>query len=292
MAQTLLGIQQNYGPQYVQLALQNLQQSDPQGYSAYKQLFDQIQQEASQNPPDQALSEGTQTAINNILKNSQTLTPTEETQALNQSNAGNVQSGIILGNAPTQNNVNAVVGATDQQQQQAQSAAQQYLSEGVTPADISYRTLQQNLSNLGNFVSGVTPTSEFSSLSGASQGAAPILQTGYSPQGINENQAASSGINLQNELFGTQEQLASGTANPYLAGLNLGIQGISTGLTANPNLFSQFGSSSVSPQSNQNAYLEYLGLGTPGMTGSGGSFGYEAPASNADISGGDYSSTV
>src|SRR5271154_1709121 len=35
MAQVLLGIQQNYGPQYIQQSLQELQQSDPTGYAAY-----------------------------------------------------------------------------------------------------------------------------------------------------------------------------------------------------------------------------------------------------------------
>lgn len=244
MAQTLLGIQQNLGPQYIALALQNLQQSDPQGYAAYKQLFDQIQTEASQNPPDQPLSEQTQSAINNILQNSQTLTPEEQQQSLDRSNAGNVASGITLGNAPEQANVNALVSAADQQQQQAEGTATQYLNEGVTPADISYRTLQQNLSNLGNFINGVTPTSEFSSISGASSGAAPIIQTGYQPQTINEGQTAQAGVNLQNELFGTQSQLESGTANPYLAGLNLGISGLTTGLNVNPNLFGNlFGNS-------------------------------------------------
>jgi hypothetical protein len=239
MAQTLLGIQQNLGPQYVQLALQNLQQSDPTGYAAYEQLFNQIQQEAAQNPPDQPLSEATQSAINNILQGSQTLNPQEQTEATQAANAGNVANGILLGNAPQQAVVNSVVGATDANNQQAQGAAEQYLSEGVSPADIAFRTLQQNLSNEGAFVSGQNPTAEFSSLSGAAQGAAPTLPTGYQSPSINETQAAGQGITNANNLFSAQSELANAQANPYLAGLNFGIQGISTGLNANPNLIAE-----------------------------------------------------
>lgn len=252
MAQTLLGIQQNLGPQYIQLALQNLQQSDPTGYAAYNQLFNQIQQEASQGPPDQPLSEATQGAINNLLQNAQTLTPTEQTQATQQANADNAATGILLGNAPEQAVVNSVVGATDQQTNQAQSAAEQYLNEGVSPADIAFRTLQQNLANEGAFVSGQNPTAEFSSLSGASNGAAPTnIPTDYQTPGINESQVAGQGISNANNLFGAQSELENAQANPYLAGLNFGIQGLSTGLNANPNLFS-----SLFSAGNQTPYTE------------------------------------
>jgi hypothetical protein len=226
LAQTLLGIQQNLGPQYIQLALQNLQQSDPTGYGAYQQLFDQIQQEAAQNPPDQPLSEATQSQINNVLQNSNTLTPTELTQTEGAANAGNEASGITLGNAPTQNVANSVVGATDTQNQQAQQGAEQYLSEGVSPADIAFRTLQQNLANESNFVSGQNPVPEFASLSGASSGAAPTnTPTNYQSPYINESQVAEQGIENANSLFGSQAELANNQANPYLTGLNFGLQG-------------------------------------------------------------------
>src|ERR1017187_1373125 len=42
MAQALLDIQNNYGSQYVQQRLADLQQSDPTGYAARQQLFDKI----------------------------------------------------------------------------------------------------------------------------------------------------------------------------------------------------------------------------------------------------------
>lgn len=270
MAQTLLGIQQNYGPQYIQLALQNLQQSDPQGYAAYSQLFNQIQQEAQANP-DQPLSNNTQSAINNLLQNAQTLSPTAETQVLQGSNAGNVATGITSGNIPEQNNVNAVVNAADQQQNQVENAAAQYLGEGVSPADISYRTLEQNLQNLGSFVAGQNPETEFQSISGASGGAAPYPQTNVQNPSINENAAASAGLNLANNLFGTQSTLAENTANPYLAGLNFGLQGISTGLNVNPNLFNEFGSTYSTPFTAEDA----------AATGAGTIFAGGQPLGNA-----------
>ena len=286
MSQVLLDIQKGLGSQYIAQRLQDLQQSDPTGYAAYGQLFNQIQQEAAANPPDLPLSQATQDSINGILKNSGTLTPTEMSQAENQANAGNVASGVYLGNAPQQAVSSAVVNAADQQQNQAEAAASQYLQQGTTPSDIQFRTTQQNMANLGAFINGQNPTAEFSSLSGAANGAAPTPNTGYVPPTMNEGQAAQTGINNANQGFAYQTELSNASANPYLAGLNLGTQGVNQ--IASSGLFSGSANSSVPAANNQNALLEYYGMGTAAMTGSGASYGTVAPASEPTT---DYSTT-
>lgn len=273
MSQVLLDIQQGLGSQYIAQRLKDLQQSDPTGYAAYGQLFDQIQQEAAANPPDMPLSQATQTSINSILQSSGTLTPTEMSQVENQSNAGNVASGVYLGNAPAQATANAAVNATDQQQNQAESAASQYLQQGTTPSDIQFRTTQQNLSNLGAFINGQNPTAQFASLSGSQQGAAPNPNTGYTPPTLNEGQAAATGINNANQGFAYQNELSNASANPYLAGLNIGIQGLSTALGTNP-LSSSMTSAQMTGLINQNPY--YTGQAQlPGAV----------PIGNADVGG-------
>ena len=265
MAQVLLNIQQGYGAAFIQQRLQDLQQADPTGYAAYGQLFDQIQKDIQQTPPDMPLSQTTQSAIQGVLTNSQSLSPEALAQVQNQARAGNVASGVYLGNAPAQTEANAVVNATDQQNQQAQDAAEKYLSSGVTPEDIQFRATQQNAADLGAFINGQTPTAQFGSLSGASGGAAPYPNTGYSQPTLNEGQAAQQGINESNSIYGIQNQISQGQVNPFSFGLNLAGQGV--------NLYnSAFGgtnpwSTGVSPLQSGNALNEFGGTGAAGMTG-------------------------
>ena len=226
MSQTLLDIQKGLGSQYIAQRLADLKQSDPTGYATYGQLFDQIQQEAAKNPPDMPLAQSTQSQINQILKGSTSLSPSEMSQVQNQANAQNVASGITLGNAPQQAVGTAAVNALDAQQNQAQAAAQQYLSEGVTPSDIQYRKLQQDMANYGAFANGQNPTAQFGSLSGAQQGAAPNPNTGYQAPTLNMQQGAQQGMNIANSVYGSSSQLANGTANPYMSGISMALQGV------------------------------------------------------------------
>ena len=273
MAQVLLDIQNGLGSQFIAQRLADLQQSDPTGYAAYGQLFNQIQQEAAQSPPDMPLSQAVQSQINSVLQSSNTLSPSEMTQVQQQSAAGNESSGITLGNAPSQVTGTAAVNAVDQQQAQAQAAAGQYLQEGVTPSDIAFRSTQQNVANEGAFINGQNPTAEFSSLSGAQQGAAPTPNTGFQQQTLNEQQGAAQGIGQANQLFDYQSQLSNAESNPYLAGLSTALSGISSAANiAGGNPYSQMTNpfaSTTTPQSQSYAaYDQFTGLGTPGQANS------------------------
>ena len=248
MAGALLAIQQNLGAGYIAQRLADLKQSDPTGYAAYQQLFDNIQKEAAQTPPDMPLSQATQASIQGILKGSTSLTPEELTQVRQQQGAQDAASGIMLGNAPAAAMGTAAVNAVDQKTNQAEAAASQYLSQGTTPGDIAYRALQQNMSNEANFVNGTNPTAQFSSLSGAQNGAAPNPNTGYQAPTINQQQAAVTGINQANQQFAYQDELSQGTANPYLAGLNFGIKGLQ--VAGNAGLFSSAASNPYVSQFN------------------------------------------
>jgi len=228
MAQTLLDIQNGLGSQYIAQRLADLQQSDPTGYAAYQQLFDQIQADAAKAPPNMPLATSTQDAINNILKGSQTLDPTSLSQVQQGVRGNQVASGIYLGNAPAAAEGAAVVNATDQQNQAAQAAASSFLQSGTSPTDIQYRTTQQNMANLGAFINGQNPTAEFSSLSGAQSQAAPNPNTGYATPGMNEGQAAQTGINQAQGIYSGQTDWSSNNVNPYMAGLNMASQGLQT----------------------------------------------------------------
>lgn len=256
MAQVLLDIQQGYGAAYIQQRLNDLKQADPNGYAAYGQLFDQIQNDISQTPPDQPLSQATQSSVLSVLKNSDSLTPEELTQVQQASRANNIASGVYLGNAPAQAEATNTVNALDQKNAAAQGEAGKYLASGVTPSDIQYRNIQQNLADLGAFINGQTPTAQFSSLSGAQTGAAPVNNTGYQVPTLNEGQAAGQGINQANQLYSLNQQ----NANPYLAGLNFATQGIGTAYNA----YNAYNAGSNSPY-NLGAAINYdpgFGAGT------------------------------
>jgi len=220
MAQTLLDIQNGLGPQFIDQRLKDLQQADPTGYAAYKQLFDQIKQESASGAPGLGMSEQVQSQIQDILGKSQSLDPQELIDVQQGVRGNQVANGIYLGNAPSQAEASAVVGATDKKQAAGQQEAQQFLQAGVDPTDLQYRSIQQDMANLGAFISGQNPTAQFSSISGAQNQGAPSPNSGFSVPGINEGQAAQQGINNSLGIYQGQVDWSQGNANPYLAGLS------------------------------------------------------------------------
>lgn len=221
MAQAFLDIQKNLGPEYIKQRLADLKLADPQGYAAYGQLFEQIMQEANQGAPNMQLSQQTQDAVNNLLLQSQSLTPEERMQVEQAVRGNQVASGIYLGNAPAQQEASAVTQALDSKQSAAQREANSFLTSGVSPSDIQFRKIQQDLANLGAFVSGTNPTSQFSSLSGAQSTAAPYPATGYQVPTLNEGQAAQQGLQNAYDIYSANTNWANNSVNPYIAGLNL-----------------------------------------------------------------------
>ena len=275
MAKTLLDIQQGMGPQFITQRLGELKQSDPTGYAAYQQLFDQIQQEANQGGPNIQLSTDTQNQIQKVLQDSKQLTPEELSQVQQGVRGNQVQSGLYLGAMPAQQEASAVVGALDQKQSAAQKEAQSFLQAGISPSDIQYRKTQQDMANLGAFISGQNPTAQFGSIAGAGQGAAPYADTGYSTPTMNLGQMASQGIQDANQAYGLQNQYSQSQANPYMAGLSTAFQGAST--AANLGAFNtqspyspQTGpntSFTANPSGNTGAWAQAQGYNSPNAPG-------------------------
>ncbi|MDE2099792.1 MAG: hypothetical protein KGL39_21245 [Patescibacteria group bacterium] len=228
MAQTILDIQNGLGPQFIAQRLADLKQSDPTGYAARQQLFDKILADANNPAPNAQLSQDTQNAVMGELQKGTGLSPEELKQVQQGVRAGQVSSGTYLGNAPASQEASAVVGAGDQLQQQRQTAAGQFLASGVDPTDIQYRQIQQEMANLGAFLTNTTPTAQFGSLSGAQTGAAPYPNTGYQAPTINEGQAASQGVQNAYGIYSGEYNWANNQINPYIAGLNTAAAGAGT----------------------------------------------------------------
>lgn len=223
MAQAMLDIQKNYGADYVAQRLKNLEQSDPTGYAARKQLFDKILEDSKSAPPNGQMAADLQDQVNTQLANGGQLTGGAggELEEVQQAVRGQqIANGITLGNAAANAETSAVVGAGDNKRNVVQQNASDYLAKGISPDDIEYRKIQQSLANLGAFANSQTPTAQFGSLSGAQTGAAPFNPVNYSTGPQVDTNAAARGIDQANALYNTRASYEASQANPWLAGLS------------------------------------------------------------------------
>lgn len=222
MAQAMLDIQKNYGAAYVKQRLADLQQSDPAGYAARKQLFDQILSDSQKAAPNAQMSQALQQQVNQQLENAGKLTtgPGGELEQVQQGVRGQqIARGNYLGNAASNQEAQAVEKAGEQKRGAVQQAAASYLQAGVSPEDIQYRKIQQDLANLGAFESGTTPEAQFGSLSGAQNGAAPFTTQYQQPPGVDTNSALQ-GIENANAIYSGKVNWNQSQVNPWLAGLS------------------------------------------------------------------------
>ncbi len=222
MAQALLDIQKNYGADYVKQRLADLQQSDPIGYKARKQLFDRIMADAEKSE-GRPMNTQLQAAINSELAKGGQMDAKMQQEVREQVRGKQVAGGITLGNAPALEEASAMVTASENLRNARQQQAGNYLTSGVSPEDVAYRQVQQSLSNLGAFVNNQTPTAQFNQLSGAQQGAAPFTSTGTPNAQLNNN-AGAQGISNAFSLWNTQQQ----NANPWLAAASTATNALGT----------------------------------------------------------------
>jgi hypothetical protein len=225
--QTNLGAK--YGKQFAQEARTEAQQADPMGFAARQKELDLINNEIDKPMPinpmattlDQRMAErvkagsGLDDMSRNLLD-----------EAVSRSNAdrgGSTSAGDVAGIMSTGNE-----GAA--RRQAGTTAAGAWLSSGATPEDVAYRREQQNLANLGSFIGGQTPQSQFQNLSGASQGAAPFYPGQPGPTQPNN----ASTVGPAYSVAAWQKQLAgqSGQANSWMAGLSSIMSGVSSAAKA------------------------------------------------------------
>jgi hypothetical protein len=224
MAQTLLELQQQYGPEFVKQRLAELKAADPTGYAARQQLFDRIMADAEANP-DRPMNQALQDLVQGELSKSGKL-DARQIQEVQQGVRGKqLRNGIFLGNAAASEEANAVVRAGENLRDQRQQQAAGILQSGVLPQDVQYRQIQQSLANLGAFTNGQNPTAQFQSVSSASNGAAPYF-TGSQNQAATNGNATAQGIQDAMSLYSSNMNWANSQINPWLAGLAGGASGI------------------------------------------------------------------
>lgn len=237
MAQTMLDIQKNYGPEFVRQRIENLKQSDPAGYAARKDLFDRIMAD-SQAHPDRPMAEDLQRQTTDLLSNAGTMDKEMREQVQGAVRGRQVGRGIYLGNAPASEEASAMVGAADNLRTTQQDEALNYLKSGVSPEDVEYRRIQQALGNLGAFTNGTNPIAQFNSVSGAGNQAAPFNPVNYSNPAATDPNAGQTGVNFSNAMYNYQSQ----QPNPFMVGLSTGINSFTAGMGLVGNSGPAFGS--------------------------------------------------
>lgn len=272
MAQTLLEIQQKYGSEYVQESLKQLQEADPEGFAARKQLYqritDQIAKDDARGPDAMAeglrtafmeelsvdakrdtsasksvqdtvlkeyglgaqLDEGTRREVEQSVRRGQvargqtrgSAALTEEAMTTGMAGEARKQQRLanLMGYLTSGATVDDQLAAGRTENTNRLTALQNYLGSGTTPDDIAFRREQQNLGNLSAFMSGQTPTAQFSQLSGANNLAAP--QMPQSPGRVLNPNALSVGAG---NAAGMNANLLANQSNPWMTGLGLTMQG-------------------------------------------------------------------
>lgn len=216
MADVEANLGDKYGTQFAKEAAKEAEQANPLGTAARNKEYDLIQQHLNNPDPINPLSTSLQSGIDAQLKAGNGLDP----MSRDLLDAAVAKANASRGGAVDPNAVATRMGEGAEGEARRQAGitkSQAFLNSGATPADIEYRREQQNLADLSSFVGGRTPESQFQSLSGAGQGAAPITPAQSQPQmPTNAAQVGTAGASAQ---FGAQTQQAS-QPNSWLAGIS------------------------------------------------------------------------
>ena len=221
MLQELLQLQRDLGPEYVQQRIEELRLADPEGAAMREQLWNQIKSGVEAGPTDRPDLQALEDQIMAQLERGGQLDPATQSRISQGVLGGQVARGNYLGNAAASQEARAMSDASAAQLAQAQQQALAFLTGGLSPEDAAYRENQQNLANLGSFVSGETPTAQFGQLSGAQRGIVPGANVAPG-LGLNPG-AGAQGVAMQNQLW--QAQQAGQGVNPWIAGLGGALQG-------------------------------------------------------------------
>ena len=210
---------QKYDSQYIAERLKEEQLANPQGAAARKALYDQIQQQVNNPQPVSPVATTMDKQIGERVAAGSGLTPEE--QAVLDASVNSSMTGST-GRQPDFSNALTTGTAGQERALQNEGSGATWLASGNTPADFQYRQQQQGLSDLSSFISGQTPQSQFSQLSGAATGPSPTSSTNYLPS-FNSG-TAQQGIQAGIDQYGNQVGSALSQANPWTSGVSLALQ--------------------------------------------------------------------
>ncbi len=221
MAEIQLDLQKKYGTQFAEEAAKQLEQADPEGTAARRLLAEKINEmEAGRKDRERPVASALDTAIFDELQRGRDVDPEAEEIAravLARRGGTTLTGGDVTGEL-------AAGPAGDERLRARMQKSLSFLGSGTAPEDAAYREEQQSLANMANFLSGRTPQSQFQSLSGGQQGAAPQFRGPTLPNvdpNLNQN-ATNAG--LQN--YAQNIRNVSTQVSPWFAGLSAAVNGV------------------------------------------------------------------
>lgn len=213
MAKALLENQQKYGVDFVKVAKEQLEQSDPEGTAARKQLADMVMADLDRKAPQRPVaSELSRQLLEDLNRPG---ISAAQASAAGQGGGGTDIDALIA-------EINAANETASRMGDQQRMMG--WLSSGATPQDVEYRRNQQAMANAASFLGGKTPQAQFGQLSGAQQGASPFVQ-GPALSNIDSATAGSWGPGAAGTAYGNQLQQQASQLNPWFVGLSSVIQG-------------------------------------------------------------------
>lgn len=221
-AETMLALQKKYGPEFIAEALKQQEQADPEGTAARKLLASEIarmeeERKTRERPVAEALkSDMGEQGLTGKVGGAGVAGIEQVLSSRGDSTAG--VEGVL------QELQTGPAGEARKNDQLRKMTA--YLSSGASPEDAAFREKQNSLANMSSFLAGRTPQSQFSSLSGAQQGAAPNVAGGQLP-GMNPNAQALGNVAGANS-YAAGVRATANNVSPWFAGLSLLTKGLST----------------------------------------------------------------
>lgn len=219
--QTKLGAK--YGKAFAENATAEARQADPLGFAARDKQLSMIQDQIAHPLPISPLSGEINDQVQAQVDAGKGLDPMSREMldaAIARSAKDRGQGGDAAGVETA-----ATTGAAGQARlQAAEGKGVNWLSSGATPQDIAYRQEQQNLADLGSFVGGQTPQSQFNNLSGAQQGATPFVPGQQQP--TMPNNAGPAGSNFSVGAWQQNLRNQSSQANGWMGGISALLSGV------------------------------------------------------------------
>lgn len=220
MAQAMKDIQEKFGPDFIKNALDQEKLADPTGVAMRQKLADLINTQSGQTV-DTSTNEALQRQIRADLDAGGNLSDDVRREVEQEVLRNQTATGNVSGNSAMFSRAMEMGNEATRRRTLAQQKALAFLTSGATPQDVEYRRGQQNMGNMGSFLSGQTPEAQFGQLSGASQGAAPFVPA--KPLSNNVNPVAGpAATNFAQQNYGQGMNYAMNTVNDWVTGLMIG----------------------------------------------------------------------
>ena len=220
-ANMMLELQQEYGDQFIDEALEQVERADRKAYEVRDALFDEVMDDVGGTSESYGGAKMLQHSIMQDLAAGGRLDPQTRREVIQGTRGAQAARGNVLGDANAFAEAMEIGDAAYNRRSAAQQRMQDFLVSGAAPEDIGYEHDQRVKENLGRFVEGRSPLDDFSKLGDANKGAAPVLIPEV--PGVVDTAIGATSARYDLSQWQTAAQLEAAQLNPWIGGLTLGL---------------------------------------------------------------------